>query len=262
MKTLGTVPYVEERVFEIPQKYHSLAYSFTSANGFGGTVFALINEHFGDMVAEICKQQILEFFTPACEDGIHVAFKELIRKLDENTHAMRCGAIFSIVFIPKDVQHAYVAIIGNLPVIIWDKTGKINVDLGHDVKTNITERLAVEARGGKYKNGYIWNPNLSLPLGLQTSRAIGNSEMREILSREPKTYSIPLGPQSIVVIANSELFGPVCENTDTIDDTISARKRREDNVKKIIPYVCEPTKRTLDVEASIITWRGHGWENA
>ena len=149
--TVGTVSCATEKGMRASQEDCSIAYSFVLPNGFGGTVLAVLDGHLGSMASEVCKKYIPKFFIPENEDDVYVAFGRLASKLDEKTRKMNCGTTLSVAFITKDNRSVYIAMLGDSPVIIFDRDGKTRVNLGHNINDSKKERLAAEARGGEYK---------------------------------------------------------------------------------------------------------------
>jgi len=260
--TTGTVSCATKKGIRTSQEDCHLIYSFVLPNEFGGTVLAVMDGHLGNMAAEMCRQQIPNFFTPKSEDGIYVEFKKLTSELDDRTRLMNCGTTLSVVFIPKDARGAYVAMLGDSPVFILDRNGKASINLGHNVNVNKKERLAAEARGGKYKSEYIWSPDTKYMKGLQLSRALGDCWMGKILSRNPETYFVPLGPKSIIMVASNGIITGKKEYENSAIDTISAQLRSGANASELMTHVTDSNKGILHNNTTIVTWQGAGYENA
>jgi serine/threonine protein phosphatase PrpC len=131
--------------------------------------------------------------------GFKSALERAFKRADNATGNNPSGSTASVVFIPRDMQNAYIAVMGDSPVIasLKSETSSSNpadhwhVSPEHNVRTNLVERAAAEERGGIYSGGYIYR-GFRGP-GLQMARAFGDSGLGEIVSKEPEVYSIPLG---------------------------------------------------------------------
>jgi len=159
-------------------------------------------------------------------DTIHIPtiIQEVFRKLDEKTNFLPSGSTASIVFIPFNKEGdwnatkiAYVAILGDSPVIIRDKDGKINISPEHNVRSNVTERNRCMSRGGVVDNGYVFKDFYSSH-GIQMSRALGDTDLVPVITREPEVYSVELGPKSWAMVATDGVFDPGHESMDGVDD--------------------------------------------
>src|SRR3990167_9674146 len=103
------------------------------------------------------------------------------------TRQFREGSTLSIAWVREDHDEVSVAVLGDSPVIVVDQLGQVHVSPEHNVRTNLAERNAMVARGGSYRNGYVYN---QLDVGFQVSRALGDGDLDRILSREPEIYTI------------------------------------------------------------------------
>ncbi|MCH8860434.1 MAG: protein serine/threonine phosphatase 2C family protein, partial [Thaumarchaeota archaeon] len=160
-------------------------------------LMAVMDGHGGSEVSEFLSASLLEYFLTKGEGSL----RETIRSLSDQTSSMHAGSTLSVVVIPKaDETTAYVAVIGDSPVIIRDKEGRIIMSPEHNVRSNTQEREAAITRGAIYEQGYIWDP--SGGHGLQMSRALGDSALSEILNKEPEMYEVELGPESFIIIGS------------------------------------------------------------
>jgi serine/threonine protein phosphatase PrpC len=258
----GKMSCATEKGIKIYQEDCYLTYSFILPNGFGGTVLAVMDGHLGVMVAEICKQYIPRFFVPESEDEVYVAFKKLMSELNERTQNMNCGTTLSAVFIPKGDRAAYVSILGDSPVIIIDRECKTNVNIGHNVNKSTKERLAAEARGGKYRNKYMWSPDTGYMQGLQLSRALGDKWMGKILSREPEIHFVPIGPKSIIMVASDGILTGKKEYENSAVDIISEQLQSGADASELMAHIVDSNEGILYDNTTIVTRKGVGCENA
>jgi serine/threonine protein phosphatase PrpC len=162
-----------------------------------GTVLAVFDGHGGEETAEwlgvnLPSLLVEELAVKAPKDALEKVFK----RADEVTHNNHAGSTATVVFIPTDKVNAYIAVLGDSPVIAKFSSGLRHVSPEHNVRTNLAERAAAEARGGFYSGGYIYNSDLGR--GLQMGRAFGDAGLGKIVSKEPEIYDIPLGDWLLV----------------------------------------------------------------
>jgi serine/threonine protein phosphatase PrpC len=134
--------------------------------------------------------------------------------LDEQTRSLRSGATLSIVCVLESHHRAAVAALGDSPVVAVDRSGRVSESPDHNVRSNLEERKRAEERGGVYTGGYIVNSFSGE--GLQIARALGDSGLEGIVSREPAVYTIEIGPQSVIVLASDGLFDPSHGESDRL----------------------------------------------
>jgi len=139
------------------------------------------------------------------------ALKFLFKELVSLTEDFESGTTASIVYIPNDHSKAYVAILGDSPVLILDKDLNLNVSPEHNVRTNYAELQAAQDRGAVFDGHYIRRGFSGL--GLQMSRALGDAFLDGILNREPEVYTVELGPKSFVLLASDGLLDPSHKDT-------------------------------------------------
>ena len=187
------------------------------AAGHKGLLMAIVDGHGGSSTAEMVAQSAVRLFTQALseyKDNLEGALSKTVAELDRITREQKSGTTLSLVFVPDGESHAHVAVIGDSPVIIKDRKGKINISPDHNVRSNPEELQAAIGRGAHYEQGYIFNPHSGD--GLQMSRALGDRNLEGILSREPDVYSVELGVGSIIIIASDGVFDP--GHADTLQE--------------------------------------------
>ncbi|MBI3632256.1 MAG: protein serine/threonine phosphatase 2C family protein [Candidatus Vogelbacteria bacterium] len=190
-----------------------------------GDLLAVFDGHSGSTVVEIVSKNLLVVFGSEYQkmkSNCPVDYEKLLRlvtaKLDDMVKDTESGgSTMSLVFIPNENEGrvAYVAVIGDSPVVITDNVGKIFIGPDHNVRNNLKERKAAELRGGLYPgDGYLYEPQGRH--GLQLARDLGNrKKFGNVLSHEPDTARVCLGEESIVLIASDGVFDPAHE-TDTM----------------------------------------------
>jgi serine/threonine protein phosphatase PrpC len=95
---------------------------------------------------------------------------------------------------------------GDSPILIKDKDGKINISPDHNIRTNDAERRAAEDRGGFCDGGYLFASFDGM--GLQMARALGDSHLNKVLSRLPDVYAVEINENSFVLVGTDGLFDP------------------------------------------------------
>jgi len=153
-----------------------------------GTLVAVMDGHGpeGHVVAAKCADYLAPFWDIGYKGDACAALKQLVGALDSITNEFTSGSTFSAVFLPKDKETAYAAILGDSPIIVGYQ-GKHMYAEPHNVRTNLQERQEAIARGGSYENGYIQNINGH---GLQVSRALGDSDFSSIIRKDPEVLTI------------------------------------------------------------------------
>jgi serine/threonine protein phosphatase PrpC len=174
-----------------------------------GQLMALMDGHGGPSAADRVARSVEKSFIQALAESkgdVKQALYGVVEALAYMTQNEKSGTTLSIIYIPDDESRAHVAVIGDSPVIITDKNGKIRVSPEHNVRSNPGELDAARERGAIYSGGYIFDPTSRG--GLQLSRALGDRELARVLSREPDVYSVELGKESIIVVASDGVFDP------------------------------------------------------
>src|SRR5271154_1471473 len=176
-----------------------------------GTLLAVFDGHGGEEVSQIASEALPGLFADEIgEDGAtnHVdeVLKTVIQKINIMTQSIDAGSTVSIAFIPNDKPVVYCAVMGDSPILIKDKEGKINIAPDHNVRTNQAEAEAAVARGGMVEGGYLYADYHGI--GLQMARALGDAHLNKVLSRVPDVYSVEVGPGSWVLVASDGCFDP------------------------------------------------------
>lgn len=190
----GRRPYQEDRFFSI-----------SLPQGFAMGVF---DGHGGFRVSQMASELTPKLLTAALDAGkpIPEALKDVFEKLNAATAGNYDGSTASIVFIPTSADVAHVAVIGDSPVIIRQADGTIWHAPDHNVRSNPAEAKAAEGRGGYIHDGYLCATFDGI--GLQMARALGDVELRKVLSRVPDIASIPLGEGSFVLVCTDGALDP------------------------------------------------------
>lgn len=197
----GRREYQEDRIAIAQQPYGVIA---GVCDGHGG--FRCATEA-AQMLVDVFLQEMHEFRHP------RLALEYTVTKIADKTKHYADGSTLSVVFVNSDFTRAYCTVIGDSPIIIRDKTGKLNVSPEHNVRSNPAEAAAASKRGGFIVNGYLsaeyYGP------GLQMTRALGDVELDKVLSRVPDIYEVELGPESYVIVASDGVLDPAHINGKT-----------------------------------------------
>jgi|SRR5208282_1300894 len=222
-----------------------------------GLILAVMDGHGGaDCSEKLEKNFCMVWDTIYSPDKTpELLFKELFDKFDMLTSSMETGSTMSVVFIPKantgKETQAHVAILGDSPVVIQQPDGTWLPSPEHNVRTNLPERKAAQARGGYYsQNGYIcYGPEGH---GLQMSRAFGDRDLGKILSRIPEVYTVELG--NWVLVGSDGLLSPGHDDSavQMLLDVVKMIEEQDCNAEELVNYaVGIPTGDN----ATAILWR-------
>ncbi len=219
-----------------------------------GWLLAVMDGHSGSAeVAEFCEKNLTAYFgnllDPVFEytdANLERILKNTILALHEATKDMTSGSTISIVYVSETKTKAFVAILGDSPVIIKGNDG-LWVSPEHNIRTNSKDRAVVLQRGAEYSGGYMCDPRTGS--GLQLTRSLGDAEFSRFLIRGPETFSVELDESSFIIIATDGLVDPghsdqkalnnlleIIERGGTATDLINdALKRRTgDNVTAVL----------------------------
>jgi len=175
-----------------------------------GLVLMVADGHGGPEASELIEKHFPGVWRKRFDSSkpMQEVFTEMYNDFDLLTKFVDAGSTLSIVFLPEGATTAYVAILGDSPVIIHQPDDTLWISPEHNVRTNQVEREAAEARGGIYERGYIWNDfsYSDHARGLQMSRALGDGHMGKIITREPECIEVPVGDW--VLIGSDGLVDP------------------------------------------------------
>ena len=242
--------------------------TFVTASMEQGTLLAVFDGHGGGACSMLCSKRLVSTFMHAIEIEAAKAalserptdWKEVLRltcaALDALTNDMPYGSTASIVFILKDESAAFIAVLGDSPVVARMTGGSIYVGPDHNVRSNENEKRAAEKRGGHYGGGYIWNNEFgSRARGLQMGRAFGDSNMGKIVTKEPEICQIPLG--SWLLVGSDGLFDPGHANTGAAIQTLAQIIDEGATARQLVN--CALAVPTGD-NVTAILWRYSKWE--
>ena len=214
-----------------------------------GKLLAVMDGHGGKEVSEFCEKEIKNVFQLSRPEQAEAALKDLVAWLSLRTAHFHEGSTISLALITDVPRKVSIAVLGDSPVVVYDKQGKLHTSPEHNVRSNIEERKGAEERGGIYGGGYIWNDLGDLGQGLQMGRALGDARLGNILSREPDVYTIaePLW----VLVASDGLFDPGHSNTDALVEEIRKYAERNANADELMKWA---ERRGLQDNATALVW--------
>jgi len=183
----GRRPYQEDRsfVYAVPE----------------GTLLGVFDGHGGDSVASCLCAEFPKFWSAVDGNQYVDALFKIFVMAHSVTREYHAGSTASVVFIPSDEKTAYIAVLGDSPVIAEQASGETWIGPDHNARSNQAERDLAIMRGGIYDGGYVWAPQGRFSdneQGLQMTRALGDYACRNFLSRMPEVFTIPLGDWLLV----------------------------------------------------------------
>lgn len=207
---------------------------FVCSRGKDGLIVAVMDGHGGastssrlaNALPRIWKKHIV---FPA---SIVTAIQNTFRDLHYLTSEMTEGSTMSFVFIPKPLDVVYVAILGDSPVVIQTASGDIDVSPQHNARSNPAELAAARERGANYYGGYITTRYGGH--GIQMTRVMGDSDLRQIVNREPEIYVRDLNADSFVLVATDGLFDPANENTKVVAGAVAQYIREGATAEELV----------------------------
>ncbi|HSH18534.1 MAG TPA: PP2C family serine/threonine-protein phosphatase [Candidatus Saccharimonadales bacterium] len=182
------------------------------------TVLAVMDGHGGSETSEFLSKSFISVLAKIAIDpkpelpNWRETLAITMTLLGEMTKTKQSGSTVSAVFLPSVEQKAYVAVVGDSPVIIKDSEGNINVSPEHNARSNARERDAAISRGASFDGTYLYSPESGH--GLQMSRAFGDSSLASFIDRTPELYTVDLNQDSFVVVATDGLLDPSHATTE------------------------------------------------
>jgi serine/threonine protein phosphatase PrpC len=171
-----------------------------------GTLLAVMDGHGGDTVSGFLAESLPSVWSQhlATDLNIRQVCVLVFRALHVQTQFYHAGSTLSLAFISTDKKFAYIAVLGDSPVIADRKNGSVFIGPDHNARSNHEERSKAIARGGVYSDGYMFasfNGD-----GLQMTRALGDCSLNSILDRTPEVFQIELG--DFLLIGSDGLLDP------------------------------------------------------
>ena len=174
-----------------------------------GTLIAVCDGHGGAQCSHRVSESLPVAFAEAIskpKTTVRKALEESIHQIAVEVEYFQNGSTLSCVFVPFKGNYVTCAVVGDSPIVIKDADGNINISPDHNVRTNPEEAQAVIERGGFVQNGYAFATYDGG--GLQMGRALGDTELRRILSTKPDIYRVKVNKESFVIVATDGAFDP------------------------------------------------------
>jgi len=220
----------------------------SSKSGVRGELLAVMDGHSGAEAAALCAREIKNHFRISRAAEAETALKRLVKKLAAKTEHMNSGSTLSLALVVYAPLQVSVAILGDSPVVVFDKQSELHLSPEHNVRSNLDERRAAEKRGGFYDRGYIYERGGIY--GLQMSRALGDAHLGEILSREPEVYTI--AKPAWVLVASDGLFDPSHKETTGLMEEIKDFAVTGATAEQLMEWA---DGRELQDNATALVWR-------
>jgi serine/threonine protein phosphatase PrpC len=231
--------------------------SLEGVNNGQGQLMAVLDGHGGSETAgKVSKalRRAFEISLAMCQGDVPAAIKDAVSSLSRITEDNESGSTLSLVYVPEGQETAYVAVIGDSPVIILDKENRIVVSPEHNVRSSPAELERARKRGALYQNGYIMVPagRGVYRGGLQMSRSLGDRNFASILDREPEIYSVPLRGKSLIILGTDGLFDPGHHDTAIQVKRIAVLAMKGAGAKELVQDALD---RTTYDNVTAIVWR-------
>jgi serine/threonine protein phosphatase PrpC len=223
---------------------HSLA-----AKGLRGWLLGVFDGHGGSVsAAEYCRRYLFTRFKPKNDADASYALGRAVKRLAQETAALSCGTTLSVACILEDTDVALIATIGDSPVIVRTQNDAMWTSNAHNVGANKNERESAERRGALYHNGYI-SARIDGPY-LQLSRALGDADLRSILSDSPdmKTLHCP----THLVLATDGILNIVYDDSDTHQKIAQMMARKDATANTVLAWRSHIDK--LRDNTTVIMW--------
>lgn len=215
-----------------------------------GTLLGVFDGHGGDEVSSLMAEMFPNFWVALDGNSYSDAMLKVFEMANYRTEHYHSGSTASVVFIPHSEKTAYIAVLGDSPVIAEKADGTIFIGPDHNARSNQEEQHAAMARGGVYHSGYMWSEYGDNASGLQMTRAFGDSACRNFLSRVPEVFTIPLG--NWLLVGSDGLFDPKhIDGKASYDDILACLRNDNSAADMVRQAVALPTNDNV----TAILWR-------
>jgi serine/threonine protein phosphatase PrpC len=172
----------------------------------GGALLAVMDGHGGDEVSDYLAKALPAIFNAKRNHlSIRHALLAAFKTLDERTRDKQAGSTLSVVYVSKRKRTAYIATLGDSPVIIKNPNNPVPwISPEHNAGTNEKERKAAVERGAVYLQGYLYYQDGNH--GIQLCRALGDRDLGKFLGRTPEIFCIPILRDSFIFLASDGIF--------------------------------------------------------
>lgn len=172
-------------------------------------VMAVMDGHLGAGVAQLAADRLVPTIGKVYRPGQDISdlLKTAVSKLHEATKNSSSGSTLSIAAIPEDEPKAYMAVLGDSPIIVFSGEDEFDVSPEHNVRSNLQEREKALKRGAYYdRRGYIGVDGADTMT--QMTRALGDRGLDAALERTPEIYTEELDENSSILVATDGVIDP------------------------------------------------------
>jgi serine/threonine protein phosphatase PrpC len=199
---------------------------------------AVFDGHGGADVSDFCIQNLVAAYEAVKEDPTlpngQMKLGGIFEFLSTRTDEMEAGSTASIVALANNGTEALVGVLGDSPVYVKKADGTIWAAPCHNVRTNPREVDVAQARGGVVYDGYLFDGKGLTAHGIQMSRALGDKDLANVLSREPEIFTVPIDVGSWILVASDGLIDPAHKESNlewAVIDMIEKGKSARDLVQ-------------------------------
>jgi serine/threonine protein phosphatase PrpC len=169
--------------------------------------FGVFDGHGGKEASEECSRLVCAFAELNYGRTPDFMLRNIVQNLLHLTEKyITQGCTMSIALVRPRQNDVWLAVIGDSPIVVVDKEGKVFLSPLHNVGENRKERLLAESRGGKYSDiqgtGYITRGFSGRYI--QLSRSLGDHDMGDVLLREPEIFQVK-NPRYVIVASDGIL---------------------------------------------------------
>lgn len=216
-----------------------------------GHLLAVLDGHGGDEAAALCAGALVPAFLQAAGGGAEEALRAAVDELGRLTAECRTGTTLAAALVLEPAGLAVVAVLGDSVALVVDARGRTVRSPEHNGRSNPAEREAALARGGVWDpSGYLRNP--ATGYAMQLTRALGDAVMGDVVCRRPETYTVALGPESVVVLATDGVFDPSHAGGDAAEDALRLRgPGRPLTAQRLLAWA---ERRGLRDNATAVVW--------
>jgi len=187
------------------------------ANG-KGRLLAVMDGHCGDTIGLCLHDHIVTSFSQSlflCDGDISATLRRIFKELDVVCVHETCGSSLSVVYIPvddsdDDTAAVYCAYMGDSPIVVFDRDGKLQSSHLHNVEHAEFDILSIaEKHAAKIESGELSIEERYLSIGsryLQLTRSIGDRHFGDVLIREPELHTFTANRKSIVMLATDGIL--------------------------------------------------------
>ncbi len=166
----------------------------------GETIILMVicDGHGGSEVSEKVASYFEQHFEAPPRDDAEVHLREFVAECHRQTESEVAGTTLSVALVWPKNRFVVTGILGDSPIIAGTREGVLFVGEEHNISTNHAEEERVMAAGAVRMGPYMYHPGGHR--GLQLTRALGDKDLKSLLSRElaVETFTLPPGAALLV----------------------------------------------------------------